>query len=260
MRVVVWNMGHKVASWRVLQEIGADIALLSEARAPKGLDANIVGGESTQGRDGYRRAWASAIVTPEDHDLREIVDAHTSRRGRPIAIPFTNSRPGSWTAAVASIPGFGDVTAVSLYGLMDERSDASVHRSLSELAPVFDDSRYNRLLLLGGDLNTWTGWKAGPHLERDRVVLERIRAYGLVDCLEAKRRPGRQEGCPCSLGEGCTHTRTRMDPRYPDVPYQMDYLFASPALAERLVTCEALAHDVRPSPSDHFPIAATFDA
>lgn len=71
-----------------------------------------------------------------------------------MKVPFENSRPGSWTAAVASVPEMGEVAAISLYALMDEKSDASVHRSLSELAPVFDDARYNRLLLLGGDLNT----------------------------------------------------------------------------------------------------------
>jgi hypothetical protein len=258
MRVVAWNMQHKVASWASLAKLDAEIALLSEARVLKGLESNFVGGEETEGRDEYRRPWATAVVSP--HALRAIEDARASRGGRAIKVPFESSRPGTWTAAVASVPEVGEVTAISLYGLMDEKSDASVHRSLSELAPVFDDARYNELLLLGGDLNTWTGWEAGsPHLARDRVVLDRIRAYGLVDCLEAKRPSGRLEGCPCSLGEGCTHTRTRLDPRYPDVPYQMDYLFASPALAERLVSCEALGHDTWPSPSDHFPIVATFE-
>lgn len=259
MRVVAWNMQHRVASWPRLADLEADIALLSEARAPRRLELNIIGADRTEGRDGYRRPWATAVVSL--HELREIRDARASRRGRAIEVPFGTSRPGTWTAAVVVVPGLGEVTAVSLYGLMDEKSDASVHRSLSELAPVLDDDRYNRLLVLGGDLNTWTGWEAGSaHLARDRVVLDRIRAYGLVDCLEARRPPGRLAGCPCSLGEGCTHTRTRIDPRYPDVPYQMDYLFASPALSERLVSCRAFGHEEWPSPSDHFPIVATFEA
>jgi hypothetical protein len=57
-------------------------------------------------------------------------------------------------------------------------------------------------------------------------------ASGLVDRLEAVREPGRLDGCPCSFGRACTHTRTRLDPLRPDVPYQMDYLFASRAMAE----------------------------
>jgi hypothetical protein len=100
--------------------------------------------------------------------MREIVDASAHRYGRSIRIPFETSRPGSWTAAVVTIPEFGDVTVVSLYGLLDEKSDASVHRSLSELTPLFEDRRYNGMLLVGGDLNTWTGWRNGSdHLARD---------------------------------------------------------------------------------------------
>jgi endonuclease/exonuclease/phosphatase family metal-dependent hydrolase len=42
------------------------------------------------------------------------------------------------------------------------------------------------------------------------------------------------------------------------VPYQMDYLFASAALAKRLNSCEALDSAEWRSRSDHFPITATF--
>ncbi len=216
----------------------------------------VIGGDRTEGRDGYRRPWAAAVVSR--HVLTEIDDARATRNGRPIKVPFVSSRPGSWVASWVQVPDVGDVTAISLYGLMDEKSDGSVHRSLSELAPVFDDERYRGLLLVGGDLNTWTGWPSGPHLDRDRIVLDRIRAYGLVDCLETTRRPGRLAGCPCTFGADCMHTRTRLDPRYPKIPYQMDYLFASPELAERLNRCSALDHDECPSPSDHYPIVADF--
>ncbi|MDQ3401441.1 MAG: hypothetical protein M3470_10605 [Chloroflexota bacterium] len=44
---------------------------------------------------------------------------------------------------------FGAVTAVALYGLLDEFSDASVHRSLSELSPIFHDARYNGRVVRG---------------------------------------------------------------------------------------------------------------
>ncbi len=188
-------------------------------------------------------------------------EASTSGSDHARKVPFGSSRPGSWAAAVVAVEGMGDVTAVSLYGLLDELSDASVHRSLSEVSPVFDDDRYDRLVLLGGDLNTWTGWNArreARHLARDRAVLERIRAYGLVDCLERVRPPGRLEGCTCSLGEDCAHTWTRIDPRHPRIRYQMDYLFASPALADRLVHCEALSPTEWSRFSDHSPIVATF--
>ena len=87
------------------------------------------------------------------------------------------------------------------------------------------------------------------------MVLARIRAHGLVDCLEAKRPPGPLAGCECGLGDGCTHTWVKRV-RGKDVPYQVDYLFASRWMANRLETCRALPF-TDDSPSDT-PIVATF--
>jgi hypothetical protein len=86
-----------------------------------------------------------------------------------------------------------------------------------------------------------------------------MRAYGLIDCLVAKRIRGHLEGCPCQLGEDCPHTWTKVDPRYPGIPYQDDYLFASPAMAEGLLRCEALNPTEWSNYRDHSPIRATFE-
>jgi exonuclease III len=152
------------------------------------------------------------------------------------------------------------VTSVALYGLMDEFSDASVHRSLSELSPVLDDPRYREMVIVGGDLNTGTQWpkREQSFNARDRNVLDRFTALGLVDCIRAKRAPGRLNGCLCLEGNDCAHVRTRKDPKHPDVPYQTDYLFASPKLASALVSCEVLASDEWFAISDHAPIVADF--
>lgn len=170
---------------------------------------------------------------------------------------FENSRPGSWTAGVVSVPGVGNVTCVSIYGLMDELSEASVHRSLSEISPLFSDSRYKEPLLLGGDLNTSTQWPKGPHLDGDKAVLERIMAYGLVDFLEKMRGPDRLADCRCTLEE-CTHTWTRLDPNHPAL--QVDYLFASPNLSgNTLESCQTLSSPAEwQEYSNHAPIIATF--
>jgi exonuclease III len=45
----------------------------------------------------------------------------------------------------------------------------------------------------------------------------------------------------------------------PGVPYQEDYLFASPALAERLRRCLAFNPTEWYAFSDHSPIVATFE-
>jgi hypothetical protein len=275
MRVVVWNMNQRLAArnWNLLKaggELATDIALLNEATPPPdGIGLNVETEGETIGRDdkslgGMKiRKWAAAVVSP--HPLQWPDDVWTlSPRQGDRRSKLTVSRPGSWNAAVVSLPSGESITAISVYGLLDERSDASVHRSISDITPLFEDERYNRALLLGGDLNTLCTAKAGSRrLFRDQSVLDRItKGFGLVDLLhESLQRSdpqrGRLAGCRCSFGEDCWHVWTYRQARNPTVPYQDDYLFASPALAERLVACTA--REFTPDwPSDHVPITATF--
>ncbi len=264
-------MQHKLANWGVLQGSpdleGADVALLCEA-APAPPDVHALGEGRTIGLEApllpdrpVDRPWSTAVASP--HPLRPIADARVARpfKDRP-RLPFEPLRPGTWTAASVEIDGL-NVTAISLYGLIDERSDASVHRSLSELSPIFDHEEYGKHLLLGGDLNVFSNPRPGSWgRDRHLLVLKRIGAYGLVDCLEQALRSrgsarGGLVGCPCGLGDECFHTWTKLDPQRPTVAYQDDYLFASRRLAERLESCEGLPFDER-STSDHAPIVATF--
>lgn len=256
MRVVVWNVANRLEAFDALSSLEPDVALLNEASRPPA--ATGVWLDATVGRDGKRRPWSAAVLSP--HPVAEITDARPSWRGSERNIPFVPSRPGSWIAASVEVAAGMTVTAVSLYGLLDEFSDASVHRSLSEVSPLVDDSRYRAHVLIGGDLNTWSGWPASePALARDINLLQRFEALGLVDCLAAKRPAGRLPDCTCTLGEDCTHTRTRLDPRAPEIPYQIDYLWASAALASRLRSCRALATSEWFAISDHAPIVAEFD-
>lgn len=254
VRVVVWNVAHRASTFDALEELQPDIALLNEAAPPS--DSAGIWRDCTLGRDAASRPWSSAILTP--HPISEITDAQPNWRGNTRDVPLECSRPGSWISGSIKV-GELDLSVVSLYGLMDELSDSSVHRSLSEISPIMDDRRYRRNVLIGGDLNTGTQWPADdPFLRRDMNLLERFGSLGLADCLSATRPPGRLDGCHCSLGEECTHTRTRRDPRRPEIPYQTDYLFASKAMAARLVSCVALADDHWFSFSDHAPIVAEF--
>jgi endonuclease/exonuclease/phosphatase family metal-dependent hydrolase len=268
--VLVWNMGlgsppprDPRKNWTRLSELmmerSVHVALLSEVSTTILVEADgaLYEAWGTRGRDRKCRDWCTAVVSP--HGCEEIRNAQAvSYRGRRPNVRFENSRPGSWTAGLVQVPGVGSVTCVSIYGLTDELSEASVHRSLSEISPLFSDPRYNDLLLLGGDLNTSTQWPKGRHLDGDRALLDRIKAYGLVDCLEKKRAPGRLPNCRCVL-EDCTHTWTRLDPNRPAL--QVDYLFASSTLTDdgRMRSCEALPPPEWGEFSDHAPIIATFD-
>lgn len=267
--VLVWNMGMGSPSsrsdettWSRLSELidewSVDVALLNEVSTSSLRDVHDAVYEvwGTRGRDRKHRDWSTAVLSR--HGPTEIRDAQAvSYRGRKPNVRFENSRPGSWIAASVRVPEVGDVTCVSLYGLTDELSEASVHRSLSELSPLFSDPRYGERLLLGGDLNTSTQWPKGPHLDGDVALLERIEAYGLIDCLATRRPAGRLSDCRCTLDE-CTHTMTRHDPNHPGL--QVDYLFASAALVvdDRLTKCDALPNSEWLEFSDHAPIVATF--
>jgi len=255
LRVVVWNMAQKFTAWAALDGLEADICLLNEALVPEGRKG-IWSATGTHGRDGStNRPWSAAVTT--ELQFSPITDARPQFRQTIRQVPFECSRPGTWEAASVET-SLGPLSAVALYGLMDELSDASVHRSLSELSPVLDDHRYRGLVIIGGDLNTGTQWADRTWKARDRGVLERFEALGLVDCLRRTRPRGRLQDCHCTDGDACEHVRTRKDSHHPGVPYQTDYLFASKKMAACLVSCEALVTEEWFAISDHAPIVADF--
>jgi len=62
----------------------------------------------------------------------------------------------------------------------------------------------------------------------------------------------------CVDGDDRAHVCTRRHSQRPEVPYQTNYLFASPKLASALISCEVLATDEWFAISDHAPIVADF--
>ena len=193
LKAAVWNMDHKLKNWRVLGDTenlrDADLVLLCEATPPPAdYTARSLGHGSTEGLETalgserpVKRPWSTAVTSRRPLEL--ISDARVDRHYRE-RLPFEPSRAGTWVACTAYINGV-DVTAVALYGLMDEKSDASVHRSLSEMSPLFDHPTYGNRLILGGDLNILSNPRpTDPARDRHLAVLARIKAYGLEDCLQ----------------------------------------------------------------------------
>lgn len=266
--VVVWNMQHVRSNWKLLaagSDLDADIQLLCEARKPpRGVKA--VGQWKTVGLADalpldkpVTRDWSTAIAARAGPVY--LTDARTAReyKKEPLLLPFKPSRPGTWTAARVKV-GRTIITTVAIYGLLDEKSDASMHRSLSELSPIFDHRTYGKHVLLGGDFNIFANPRPDdPYLKRHLAVLSRLEAYGLSNCLDAYKRPRRdavEDPCPCGAATCRQHWRTfRRSLGAPGLAYQEDYLFASRAMAARLHSCEVLPF--RPT-SDHAPILARF--
>ncbi len=99
--------------------------------------------------------------------------------------------------------------------------------------------------IIGGDFNlseTFDLWKGGPRGNRE--YLDRMRELGLIECLRQSK--GRL-------------TPTYRHPRggFKD---QIDHLFVSPVLAEKLVSCDTGSYDrvFNARLSDHLPIVADF--
>lgn len=270
MDVVVWNMQHVRANWKLLGaggDLEADIHLLCEApKPPRGTEA--IGQWRTIGladalplnMPPVTRDWSTSVAARTRPVY--LSDARTTREYKvPQLLPFKPSRPGTWTAARVKV-GRTTITAVALYGLLDERSDASIHRSLSELSPIFDHRTYGKHVLLGGDFNIFANPRPeAPGWKRHLAVLNRLDAYGLTNCLDGFKRPrpeALKDPCPCGVKVCRRHWRTfRRSLHAPGLAYQEDYLFASKAMVARLQSCRVLPF--RPS-SDHAPIMTRFSS
>lgn len=137
MRVLVWNMSHRIESWNSLERLNANIALLNEARGPsEGLgERHALGGERTIGRDGYDRPWATAVVS--SFPLREIDDALRSERSCPVMNP------------TGTMPYF-------LAAFSNRR------RARSRAASSSNETRWNRLSAARTCASSWIGRRRRP--------------------------------------------------------------------------------------------------
>ena len=155
-------------------------------------------------------------------------------------------------------PDIEPFVAVSIYGLIDHGyAITTLHRIFSDLTPLIDSPK-GRRLILGGDLNACTQLPR-PYRIWHQNFFDRLRSMGLVDLLAetASTRPP-LESCPCE-DDPCLHVQTHKH-QVSRVPWQDDYLFASPELAKSLVRCEPIPGG-EPDPwihSDHLPVVAEF--
>jgi hypothetical protein len=187
MRVVVWNMGRHLDSWAELATLGPDVALVQEAVPPSGR------GQVVYRPIGGGRPWGSAVVG-FGTEVTEVT--HARGRYNTADQHLHQTRPGS--VAIATIGSDARrLTLVSMYGMIDDGyADTTVHRQLSDLVPLLDDPSHEGHTLIGGDLNTTTQWVGHQARYRDweLATFDRIRAFGLVDCLDRHRAAGAAAG------------------------------------------------------------------
>ena len=239
LKVASWNMDYwrrraptsQAKAWQYLDsELGADIALLQEAKAPEGR--RVIHGR----HELYKgHGWTSLVAT--GLPAKAVRTARARQSSRPARLHRTH--PGCLAVAEVKLPGGRPLVAISVYGKIDDGyAQTTMHGLLNDLVPLFDESgsRRDRWLVMGGDLNVSTQLPA-PYGPWSQSVFDRIEAFGLVNLTEKAVRvhpERRMSDCPCGDSD-CAHVQTathRTGSRY-----QNDYLFASAALADRFEDC-----------------------
>src|SRR5918995_6671738 len=144
VRLVSWNMAHKVAAWAALRDVGADVALVQEAGKPSLEWANAVSGRPDDRWEtalvGGCGPWRTAILRLSDRvELRPrtTMTLETST----AADDWVVSRAGSIAAADVVIDGQMAFTALSVYAAWEMAAgrgfaDGSAHRILSDISSL----------------------------------------------------------------------------------------------------------------------------
>lgn len=262
--VATWNLHQGVdrrqanmdRTWQYLRdEVSPTVALVQEAFALPAVGGGAVSPDPAPMR--YRTAvigYAAKVA-----ELPEIRTRYST------STPFTIKPTLATTLAVAQVfPADVDpLVAVSLYGRMAPLyAQTSVLVAAADLIPLFDDLRFRDRIVVGGDFNAYD--QTGDMVMRDRwrAILAVFESLGLVNLAKATRvARGPLIGCVCRELD-CYHVTTFIHRRAAagSIGLMADYLFASPALASRLISFEVLAD--RPEVwemSDHAPLVARFD-
>ena len=263
LRILSWNVNRRHL-WDQLAVSEVDVALLQEAPVPSGLWEGKVVPHSTTG-------WRTVGGSPWRRTAVVAVSGRTSLEPRPLT-SLEERAPGALlvsrfgTLAAADVVVDGErITLVSIYAAWEGHrpgpiyADASAHWLLSDLSGIVNGAGSHRVIA-AGDLNILHryGEYGDPYwAARYATVFDRAEAMGL--CFVGPQAPcGRQaDPRPAELPEDSLnvptyHTRQQ---GAMGATRQLDFVFASHALADRL-TVRALDTDAAEwGPSDHCRVA-----
>lgn len=264
LKIISWNINRRVQAWRQLLASDADVALLQEAGEPPAdvaAQVEVDPGPWRTAGAGQERPWRAAVVNISRRFRVVWLHALPIEAARPRDLAVC--RPGTLAAAVAKTPS-GELTLASLYGawerpLRSTRSrwiyaDGSVHRLISDLSAVIGTEEGHRVIA-AGDLNILHGYGeegSAYWAARYATVFDRMKAIGMP--FVGPRHPAgrRADPWPAELPEFSLNVPTyhtgKMTPA--EAQRQMDFVFASKALSER-VRVRAMNGPDEWGPSDH---------
>jgi exonuclease III len=263
IKVVAWNMNNwarkgtdRVAAWNYLNNILApDVALLQETAPPT---IAIEPPPHLIYHEIEKLKWGTAVASFSP-PITEITSARTISNKNDA--PLIRTSPGALVVSRIAASSGQEITFVSMYGQFDYGyTVTTVQRLLSDITPLVD-SPLGKYLIVGGDINVSSQYSAkDKHRLRHVNVLERFKSLGLIDCVDQKipQGRGRLDGCTCVYGDECRHVRTQRH-KHSSLPWENDYIFASKALAKKLISAKPWDEEGAWNLSDHCPIIATFD-
>ena len=267
LRIWSWNV-NGLHLWDRMSGDEVDIALLQEAPLPVGLGERAVVPNPARGwgTAGWSQRRCAAVLAVSELPKLEPVPLTSPEERTPGALVV--SRRG--TLAAANVVAAGErITLVSLYAGWESAAlssrpsticaDAAAHRLLSDLSGLVDGERSHRIIA-AGDLNILHRYgERGDRYwgARYASVFDRAEAMGLR-FVGPQAPNGRQASPrPAELPEGSRdvptyHTR-RQGPM--GATRQLDFVFASHSLADRLSVRALNADAVEWGPSDHCRVA-----
>ena len=257
--IVSWNIHHQPSAWELLDSFGSDAVLIQEATKPPIKNAfQVVAPPSGNWRlINGSGAHATAIVITNPEFYFHPVPVTPLGWNSPDSIP--SSHPGQFTIIETKF-GARPLYLISLYGFFrDDLSDASIHRAVSDLSDLFSGKNE---ILIAGDLNVYRDHTLGKegqysrYLDRYKEVFSRFASVGLELLGPFGKAP--LENCPCYEATSCRHVRTyRHGMKEDSKPLQLDFVFGTNGLSEKLVSCEVLDTTKYWEVSDHAPIQIT---
>jgi exonuclease III len=255
-----WNMAGRDL-WDDVAQSGVDVALLQEAKPPRGgaAEKTLPPLDDQWGTAGWpKRNFRTAVAALSERVTLSprpnvAIDQATEQQH------WSVGRVGTITAADVAVDGRDLFTAVSVYSPWERTpngglyADAAAHRILSDLSALMFTRRHR--LVIAGDWNILRGY--GEHgddyyADRYRTVFDRASALGLR--LVGPQAPnGRQadpwpEELPSGSRNVPTYHHNRQTPQ--TATRQLDFVFASETIADQITT-SALNEPEQWGGSDH---------
>ena len=266
LKLISWNINGRVASWNELLNSDADVALLQEARRPRGtFSTRVEAGPEPWLTSWPSRPWRTAVVRLSDRVKVEWLESEPiegAANGR-----FVHSLSGTLAAAKITPTGGEPILAISMYAPWEKTyrnkrwmyADASAHRLISDIQVFLGGENPSRILA-AGDLNILYGYEEGGRSPSPRYqsVFDRMEAIGLR-FVGPQFPNGRQaDPWPHELPKDSLNVPTFHHSRQtPDTATrQLDFIFASKELANE-VKVRAINEPGEWAPSDHCRIEIT---